>query len=169
MKRRALLAASPGLLLAAAPAAGQQPKVERVNIVEAGIFQGRTTRSTIAPGSPTGTNEGVADVRLVDASLRVPGKVGVLFGVRFQVSGAPAGASVGLREVWRLPLPGARNPANGRVFLESTYDFRATIGQIAFRGYGFDHDWEIVPGEWMIEIWDGVRKMAMHRFTVVAA
>jgi hypothetical protein len=174
MKRRGLLGGAAGLLLTTA-AQAQQPrasaliKVERVNVVEAGRYEGRSTRRSPAENSPTGVNERVAEVKLVDSSLRIPGKVGVLFGVRFQVSGSPAGETATLREVWRLPLPGARNPANGRVFLETSYDFKAIVGQIAFRGYGFDHEWEIVPGEWMIEIWDGVRKMAMHRFTVVAA
>jgi hypothetical protein len=34
-------------------------------------------------------------------------------------------------------------------------------------GYQFGHDWEIVPGTWTIELWDGDRKLASQSFQVV--
>ena len=36
----------------------------------------------------------------------------------------------------------------------------ATIGAINYRGYVFEQDWELVPGAWTFELWDGQRMLA---------
>ena len=45
-------------------------------------------------------------------------------------------------------------------------DFTTAIGSVHWRGYGFDQRWEIVPGVWTIEIWQGDRKLLEHSFTI---
>ena len=42
-----------------------------------------------------------------------------------------------------------------------------SIGPREIAGYQFGHDWEIVPGTWTIELWDGDRKLASQSFQVV--
>jgi hypothetical protein len=149
LRRAALGLASAAV--AAGPARAQSAKVERIDVLESGQYTGITLP------------------KFVDTSLRVPGKVGTRFGLRIRVVGRPADAHVTLREIWRLPRPGARDPSTGRNYLEVTTDFQARMSEAFVRGYSFDQAWQIVPGEWLIEIWDGVRKMHSHRFTVFNA
>jgi hypothetical protein len=33
-------------------------------------------------------------------------------------------------------------------------------------GNGFNQPWEVVPGTWEIEIWQGDRMLLEHRFTI---
>lgn len=41
------------------------------------------------------------------------------------------------------------------------------IGTMEIAGYQFRQDWEIAPGTWTIELWDGDRKLASQSFQVV--
>ena len=159
-----------GLLLVGASgvAHAQRPRVERLDLMEAGPFTAKLTGQPPAPGTPTGRSDTLADVVFDTAAARVPGKLGVQFGIRFSVVGAPANTAVSLREVWRLPPPGARDLAKNQTYLETSYEFPARIGESVVRGYGFDNAWEIVPGEWTIEIREGARNMLTRYFTVSA-
>jgi hypothetical protein len=40
------------------------------------------------------------------------------------------------------------------------------IGTLCLLGYGFDNDWEIVPGVWTEQIWYQDRTLAERSFTV---
>jgi hypothetical protein len=42
-----------------------------------------------------------------------------------------------------------------------------TIGKESYTDYGSDHDWELAPGTWVIELWCQGRKLAEQGFTVV--
>lgn len=35
---------------------------------------------------------------------------------------------------------------------------------IEFEGYGLDFDWEVMPGQWTFEVFDGERKLAEKSF-----
>ena len=104
------------------------------------------------------------------APARVAGngnaRVGLGFGARFRSSGEPRGARATLRSVWKIPEPGIHNPTNNNTFRQSVVDFTTAIGSVHWRGYGFDQPWEVVPGTWTIEIWQGDRKLLEHSFTI---
>ena len=35
-------------------------------------------------------------------------------------------------------------------------------------GYSLDEDWELVAGDWILEIWDGNKKLASQTFTLTS-
>jgi len=108
----------------------------------------------------------VERVDVLEAGPDVPGKVGAELALTVRPSGRPIGASVTLREVWRLPLPGMRNPVSGAVNLELSSQFDVRLGDIVRRRYVLDQPWKIVRGEWLVEYWDGVRKLTNRKFIV---
>jgi hypothetical protein len=60
-----------------------------------------------------------------------------------------------------------KNPKSDSNQTRGEHSLFATIGQINYRGYVFENDWELVPGAWTIELWDGKRKLASQTFDVV--
>ena len=150
----------------AGAAFGQAVRIDRLEIIESGTYVARETGATEAPGSPTGDVKHQSDVRFVDSSSRVPSRLGVNFGIRFRSVGAPDGATVSLRSVWRIPDPGIRNPKTGNLYRQSLTDFTTQIGSVHLQGYGFDEPWELATGTWVLEIWSGDRKLLEQSFTV---
>jgi hypothetical protein len=50
---------------------------------------------------------------------------------------------------------------------ESRFKKMKPIGQVLYFGYGFENDWELVPGTWTFEIWSDGRRLAEEKFTVI--
>jgi Domain of unknown function (DUF3859) len=153
------------LVLTAAPDARAQ-QIDRVEIVEWGLFQHDLTGVEAAPLAATGTTNLVANVRLREATTTVPALVEMKFGFRYKVVGSPSGTLLRLKVVTRLPSPGATNPNKGKTFSSSEFQTTAVIGTTSFVGYGFDYDWEVVPGPWTLELWHEGRKLAEKTFIV---
>jgi len=132
-----------------------------------GIYQAQTTRIEAAPGTAVGTVNRLGDIKLVQPTATIPGRLGVRFGLRYNIVGQ-TGAKVGLKMVTLIPKPGIHNPNTGNTTVHDEYLTTKTIGTPSYRDYGFDNPWEIVPGTWTFEIWDGDRRLASQNFIVVA-
>ncbi|MBL0897648.1 MAG: DUF3859 domain-containing protein [Reyranella sp.] len=154
------------LMAVARPSLGQAVRVDRIELLEAGLYRAEQAGRMPAPGSVAGNINRLASVTFYEQTSRVPARVGVRFGVRFDVIGAPERAIVPLRAIWRFPAPGLRDPRSGKVYTESVENFRSPIGEPRQRGYGLDNDWELVPGEWTFEILYVERRLLSHTFTV---
>lgn len=155
-----------GLALASAKAGAQLPQVDRIQVLEYGIYE-----ATVAYSERDANwvlQSRVGDVRHVKRTRTVPAKLGVRFGFGYVVVGSPQGAKVTLRKVTRFPPPGLKSPAAKEALRFSEVAVTRTIGRDAgYVDYGFDDPWELVPGRWTIELWLGNRKLAAQSFTVV--
>src|SRR5262245_57972040 len=140
--------------------------VDRIEIVEWGIFRHDREAEIAAPHTPTGSRNVVKNVRLQQTTTTIPALVGMRFGFRFRVVGSPGGARVDLKFVSRFPSQGLTNPARGKTFSTSEFHSDATIGETTYRGYSFDYDWEVEPGAWTLEVWHEGRKLAEKVFLV---
>ena len=153
----------------AAPARAADARIERIDLIAAGFYDAAAAKvtTTIAASTAAGgkTNQ-LADVALMNERPADTARIGIGFGVRFRTAGTPRGAEATLRSVWKIPDPGIHNPTNGTTFRESVATFTAAIGGVHWRGYGFDQPWEVVPGVWTIEIWQGDRKLLERSFTI---
>lgn len=153
------------LLLGAGLAAAQT--VERIDILQAGLYTAAVTGTAPAPSTTTGRTQLLGDIQFYQKTDRVPATIGTRFGVNYLVVGAPEGAMVELRQVWKLPAPGLRNPGNGNVYRETSRLVQKRIGdRNALNGYSFDAEWERVPGPWTLELWLGERRLLSKTFTV---
>jgi len=153
----------------AVPARAADARIDRIDLIAAGFYDAAATKiasSIAAPTAAGGKTDQLADVSLMSESPADTARVGIGFGVRFRSAGEPRGAQATLRSLWKIPAPGIRNPENGTTYRESIAEFTTAIGGVHWRGYGFNQPWEVVPGVWTIEIWQGDRKLLEHSFTV---
>jgi hypothetical protein len=148
-------------------ACAQGSKVERVEIIEAGIYRAETLTIEQAPGTASRQRNILSYTGLIELTTRIEAKIGVHFGMRYRVVGRPANAAVRLTSVTLYPAPGLKSPTAASHQARGEHPLLATIGQINYRGYVFEQDWELVPGVWTFELWDGQRKLASQAFEVV--
>lgn len=106
----------------------------------------------------------VTNPHLAQKTRVIPAQKGVRFGVAFNISG--------LDEQETKPLtflvyhPDMVDPATGETIKFMRYD-REMGNQInAMHGYSFDESWELVPGDWIFEIWTGSVMLASEVFVV---
>ena len=153
----------------ALPARAQDMHVDRLELVGAGFYdtaKTTVTGATPAAGAVAGSVRELRDVTLLAEPPATTAHVGIGFGVRFRSFGARNGERAMLRSVWTIPEPGITNPTNHNIYRQSVADFATTIGATHWRGYGFDEVWEVVPGTWTLEIWQGDRKLLEKSFEI---
>jgi hypothetical protein len=105
-------------------------------------------------------------LRLQHTTSQVPAAINVEFGVRYRVSGVAAGKPVAIRRVWRLPAPGFLPPDKPAVQVMERFD-RLHGDYVIDATYGFDDEWELVTGDWVLEFWHGQDKLGEQTFTVM--
>ncbi len=148
----------------AASASAQSPKIQRVDIVEYGIY---TVNETNCHRDDQGIERCErSDVHHAATTWIIPAQHGVEFGLKYRVVGTPKGASVALKRDWLLPNPGFLESGKPPLKRIDRTD-NGVIGDTTYVSYGFDDPWELVPGPWILEIWSGGRKLTSQTFTVV--
>jgi hypothetical protein len=143
-------------------------RVDRVSVLERGIYHANSGSSPIAE-STFGPVTKVRNASLVRDTTTIPARKWLRFGLRYVIDGAPAGAPVDVRLVTRFPEAGLLDPVSGLRHSESEYTIRVAIGAPAYREFTFDETWEIVAGEWVFEFWSGGRNIGSQKFCVLDA
>jgi hypothetical protein len=134
--------------------------------VESGLLEARKIDQVATPGTASGQTSVLDSVVFYESSRRVPARIGVQFGVRYSIIGAPAGQEAIIRTKWLVPAPGMRNPRTGVVTRVDEADETVVIGTDRLAGYKFSQAWEVVPGNWTLELWSNDRKLGSVTFTV---
>jgi hypothetical protein len=185
---RGLLAA---WLLCMSLVAARAQVIQSIEITEYGIYATDTANSSAAPGTASGKIDQVSNIKLVQSTTTVPARLGIEFGFRYKIIGQPAAAptpqaattilgmqfgtqqpaaqpsaGVNLKYVTHIPKPGMRNPETGNVTLTNVFYQDHKPGEELYRLYRLTERWEIVPGVWTLEVWDGERKLLSQDFLV---
>ena len=154
-------------LLVSSVGAGAQT-VERVKITEFGVYTRDVVETVKNPNLATGKLRIAQNFKLIqEGDVIVAGK-GISFGFRYETIGKPKGKAINLTWVTRFPPEGLDDPKNGH-FQYNEFTHTHTIGDDAHRTYTFDEAFEMVPGEWTFEFWDGPKKLGEKRFKVILA
>jgi hypothetical protein len=141
------------------------PAVERLELLEHGLYSAAS--ENCSPDERGLIVCDVANVRHVATTTSVPARVGVLFGASFRVVGAPNGATVNLRKVWLPPSAGLRAPTVAEPIRRIERIERNVVGATTVSTFGFDEAWELLPGTWTLQFWDGDRLLLSQQFDVV--
>jgi len=75
----------------------------------------------------------------------VTARVGVKFGFEYRIVGEPADAPVTIERVTIFPPRGCGIPTLAKTIYREEVVGQNRIGEVADRGYEFDHPWELVP------------------------
>jgi hypothetical protein len=129
----------------------QHPTVADLQVVEFGTFQKTDERGTMAAsGSIRGQAHVVADAVLLERTTDIHATRGTSFGLRISFVGEPSGARVPIRA--KCVHPKFTDPATGRSSEVEEWPGTGVMGRSGYVGYTFDNDWELVPGQWTIEV-----------------
>lgn len=130
-------------------------------------FSGQA-REVADPKVPTGKRWHVEDVTFTVQTNRIPARIGVRFGVSYQISNllTDDGTDVLHTVVYRhppIPLPsGGTSTVNERLGTRPVSDGKAKGTAV----YAFDEDYELAPGQWEISIVYKGLTLCSQRFTV---
>lgn len=120
------------------------------DVIKYGTYRGAVREIEDMEHSPGGKRRVVNVQEFLKATFKVPAIPGTRFGFRYVINGIPEGAEVPI--TIRKTYPGLRDPKRDKVIYNHKYLRIHEIGEICGTGYGFDHDWELVPGTWTFEL-----------------
>jgi len=164
----AAVPAAPQTAPQAAPQAAQQPlpkTAPQPAQQPAGQAAQPSAPQSAAPAIPSTQESGL---HLVTQTRTIPMQKGVQFGFQYIVRGRPKFAKATLHFVVIYPAPGVMKPGATSPILRDEYNQAVSIdteGDID--GYQIQNDWEMAPGDWTLEIWNGNAKLASETFTLV--
>ena len=148
------------IVFAALPAAAQDIGI---TVLEHGIYTAETVRTERLPNGFSSNI--VQNICHVATTEQVPAKLGVQFGFRYRLDGAPVGAAVELTRVTHFPTA-LKPPSGTQAESISQHKVPMLIGATSYIGYGLDHDWEVARGVWTLELWRGDRLLAQQQFEI---
>ncbi len=154
------------LAMVSATASAQAPQVERINVLDFGIYTAKFTQKGKDERTASGHVNTLAGYKLVKQTETISARIGQRFGIKYVVVGKPKGKVVTLDWLTRFPPQGVVNP-KGEKFSENQFTRTAIIGETTFRSYTFEEAWELVPGTWVFEFYYQGRKLGEKRFNVV--
>lgn len=166
---------SPALLLASVLASHtltpfvHAQQVQGIDVVWAGTYSVAGSREVEDPVAPAGHRFVASGVQPLLETERVAAAVGTRFGVGYVLRGEPEGQRIPVQVYWRFPPRGITNP-DART---TTFEWKTPPADCPLEGkpfclvgYPLQHDWELVPGRWTIEIWAEGRKLLERSFDV---
>ncbi len=145
---------------------GQETLINAAETLAFGIFKsGDTTKFSRGATKSAPPVDNVDKYRFQDFTNRIPMVMGTEFGIEYKINTKPKNRPINVTTIIRFPEPGLKQP-RGRVYKMSKETQRRNIGEPHLHGYGFDEEWEMVPGEWVFEVWHKKAKLVSKTFTV---
>jgi hypothetical protein len=141
-------------------------QVDGVDIVNYGIYVASDTKGGRSTEKNAAEKQGDQEKtwKLLKKDDRIPAKIGTSFGVEYIVKGSPAGEPVKIDLRYLHPM--ISNPEMGKKYTSQEVSIAALVGKKIHEGYTFDHEWELVTGAWVIQVFYDGRKLAEQYFTV---
>jgi len=152
----------------AASAPAETPRIDRIEIVEKGIYRAQVVKQVDEPNVLSGHRMVYGKRELVKDTTTIPATKGIQFGIRFLVVGQPKDAKVPVRVIAIYPKGGRYNPNNGKTAKQDEWTVSATIGGSSNYFY-FTLKWGFVPGIWTLQLWDKDQRYAQQQFTMEQA
>jgi hypothetical protein len=138
--------------------------ISKIKILEYGIFEAQQTRSVEARDTSSGVISLLNNIKLVKETNTIFADIGTRFGIRYSVEGDINGANVEISV--KVLHPRMVNPSNNKELTLDQWTIYKEIGKNGYSGWTFDHSWELVPGDWIIQLWCADRKLAEQSFTI---
>lgn len=138
-------------------------KVKGIKILDYGIYEPEVTKRV---KTENGAAELIKSVKLTEKTEKIPAEIGTSFGIRFLVQGKPKGDVVNLKTVLLFPKSGLRHPKTDKIYHKLEGPNRCMIGEKSYTGFEFEQEWNLVPGEWKIQLWYNGKMMTEKAFSV---
>jgi len=140
-------------------------QVDRIEFTEYGIY---TVDRDIQGRDALGINKAAAlNVRHAATLRTVPAQIGVTFGFRYKLVGTPNEAPVDLREVIIFSSTGIVPKGSSSPIAQDEFTLQTRIGEINYTAYTLEDSFELLTGEWTIEIWYGDQRLGTQSFKII--
>jgi Domain of unknown function (DUF3859) len=136
----------------------------RLEVVEHGLYS-LEAESTVRDANGVGVDT-VRNICHLATTAMIPLHRGMHFGLRYRLHGLASDEIVTLTTVVQFPHE-ARPPAGSGPIRSHAMTFEHRASDLGYAGYGFDEPWELMPGLWTVQIFNGTRQLLDFRFTVV--
>jgi hypothetical protein len=103
------------------------------------------------------------------ATNQIPAKIGTDFGFIYKISNLPLKDGEEVELVKAVNNPGIKKP-DGKTSQTSEWKLKKVVMDgcvVDYSGFGFDYDYELVPGVWKFEIKYKGKAVCAQTFTVV--
>jgi hypothetical protein len=153
------------LAFCTAPFGAHGAQIDGVDIVNYGIYVAND-REGVRSNEKNAAEQGDQEKtwKLVKKGDRIPAKIATSFGIEYVIKGTPADEPVKI--TLRYLHPTISNPETGKKFTSQEVSIAALVGKKIHEGYTFDHEWELVTGAWVIQVFYEGRKLGEQYFTV---
>jgi len=139
-------------------------KVTGAKVLAVGVFSSTVERRESSASVADGIRDEATDFKLIKRGAVVEAELGTGIGLRYRLTGAPAGAKVLVDLTVRHPK--MVNPDTQLPMTHSTAQFERTLGAVAHNVWSFDTPGSLVPGEYVVEIMYRDRLLARQVFQV---
>lgn len=144
-------------------------EVFEVEILDYGIYEFQTTQIVEDKNAIGGTMSLAEEVNLISTTKAIPAMINTNFGFRYKINGIPPGSDIRITRVTIYPPTGLTDPKSGKTYYNYNKSFVRRIGEKEYYvGFGFDKEWELVPGTWIFQLWYEGTKLAEEKFMVHA-
>lgn len=99
-------------------------------------------------GEPSGYTNLLSEIKEINSSKRLTLKKDLAFGTSFKISGEKDRYLIS----YRWSCPGIQNPTLDTLSTSWIVPYSATTGKKKIVGYKLSENWEMVAGEWKLEI-----------------
>lgn len=143
--------------------------VTGARIVDYGIYETIRVDEQESPATTEGAVHVLhprLDPVLREKTTRVPARVGVHFGFRFQLDGEPQLAEAPVTV--RVLHPEFTNPQTGKKSTTEEWNAAVNIGLPRFTGWAFDQSYELAPGTWRLQVLREGKVILQKEFVVVS-
>jgi hypothetical protein len=138
-----------------------------LQVVEFGTFRKTDEHGRrAAPATIQGEANAVVDAVFIERTIDIHATRGTSFGLRVNFIGDPPGVPVPIKA--RCFHPKFTDPATGRSSDVEEWPGTGVTGRSAYVGYTFDNDWELVSGQWTIQVFVGSTFRVEKTFDVSA-
>lgn len=132
-----------------------------------GVYSVSESKRYEEPTSPTGKRGIVKKQHLEQATTRILANLGVKFGINYLIKSLSNEGALKFRVVWKYPSSGLFNPAANKTVYEDEFETKCETGIECIAGQHLIHNWELVPGIWIVEFWIDQRLYVSQSFEVV--
>jgi hypothetical protein len=140
-------------------------QVDGVEILNYGVYTARDREGVRGTEKKAAEQESQEkDWKLVKKGERIPAKIATSFGMEYVIKGAPAGEPVKI--TLRYLHPTISNTQTGKIYNSQEVSIDTLVGKKVHEGYTFDHEWELVTGAWVIQVFYDGRKLGEQYFTI---
>ncbi len=108
----------------------------------------------------------IKGVRFTRNTQRITANPKTTFGISYTANSSQPGANLDIVHKLIFPAGGLQDPA-GRRYDTAIEELTIRSGMPVIYGYGFDEDWERVPGEWVFQVWYHDARILQKTFTVL--